>query len=255
VNYVLVGYGRMGRAVDARAAERGHRRVGIVDPEHGSPGSFPAEFGGARVAFEFSLPESAEPNVRRLLGAGVSVVCGTTGWEPPEDLGDLAAGAGVGFMFAPNFSIGVNLFFRVAQEAARVFGALGMHDAFVQEAHHRGKVDAPSGTARRLAALVVEADPRLESVLEGHPAGRLPAGCLQVVSTRAGAEPGTHRVGFDGPHDLVTVEHRARGREGLALGTVLAAEWLEGRRGRFEFEEVLDALVRGELSAGGGEGD
>jgi 4-hydroxy-tetrahydrodipicolinate reductase len=254
LNYALIGYGRMGREVDARAAARGHSRVGILDPQQ--KGSDPEEraLERANVAFEFTLPDAAETNVRRALGAGDSVVCGTTGWEPPPGLGELAAAHGAGFVLAPNFAIGVNLFFRVVGEAARVYGGLGLHDAFVHEAHHRGKADAPSGTARRLASIVVEADPHLESVLEGHPSGRLPAGCLQVVSTRAGAEAGTHRVGFDGPHDLITLEHRARGRAGLALGAVLAAEWLEGRRGRFEFDEVIDALVRGELGAEGDDG-
>jgi 4-hydroxy-tetrahydrodipicolinate reductase len=204
------------------------------------------------MAFEFTLPGSAERNVSALLEEGVSVVCGTTGWAPSEALLSATERTEAGCMVAPNFSLGVNLFFRVVEGAARTLGALKMYDAFVQEAHHRGKADAPSGTARRLAEIVVGADPRLESVLEGHPPGRLPPGCLQVTSTRAGSEPGTHRVGFDGPHDLVTLEHRARGRDGLALGAVLAAEWLEERRGMHRFEEVLDAILRGELDAEGG---
>jgi 4-hydroxy-tetrahydrodipicolinate reductase len=145
----------------------------------------------------------------------------------------------------------VNLFFRIVDAAARTLGRPGLYDPFVQESHHRGKVDAPSGTARRLAAIVIDADPRFDAVLEGHPEGRIPPGTLQVVSTRAGAEPGTHRVGFDGPHDLIALEHRARGREGLALGAVLAAEWLEGRSGMHGFDEVLDAILRGDLRVEG----
>ena len=170
---------------------------------------------------------------------------------PSSSLRDLAERGAAAFILAPNFSIGVHLFFRIAEQAARIFGVLGLHDPFVQEAHHRGKIDAPSGTARHLASLIVDADPRLDGVVEGHPSGPLPAGKLQVVSTRAGAEAGTHRVGFDGLHELVTIEHRARGREGFALGAVLAAEWLEGRRGIHDFDEVLEAILRGEIRAQG----
>jgi 4-hydroxy-tetrahydrodipicolinate reductase len=242
----------MGRAVEVRATARGHERAEVVDPATGSGPLDPRGLGGARMAFEFTLPGAAERNVSALMEEGVSVVCGTTGWRPSEALLAAVERTDAGCILAPNFSLGVNLFFRVVDAAAGTLGALKMYDAFVQESHHRGKADAPSGTARRLAEIVVEADPRLESVLEGHPSGRIPPGTLQVISTRAGSEPGTHRVGFDGDHDLITLEHRARGRDGLALGAVLAAEWLEGRRGMHRFEEVLDAILRGELAAEGG---
>jgi 4-hydroxy-tetrahydrodipicolinate reductase len=251
MKYALVGYGRMGRAVEARAAARGHERTAVVDPVTGDGVLDPHRLGGARMAFEFTLPDAAESNVRALVEAGVAVVCGTTGWEPSPELRALAEASGTGCVFAPNFSIGVHLFFRVVDYAARSYGALGLYHAFVHEAHHRGKADAPSGTARQLASIVVAADPQLESVVEGNPTGRLPAGSLQVASTRAGSEPGTHRIGFDGAHDVVTLEHRARSREGLALGAVLAAEWLEGRQGWIGFDAVLDAILRGELRAEG----
>jgi 4-hydroxy-tetrahydrodipicolinate reductase len=249
VNYALIGYGRMGRAVEQQAALRGHTCTAAVDPASGDTTFDPRRLGGARMAFEFTAPDAVEANLKALLAGGVSIVCGTTGWQPSEALRATASEADAGCVWAPNFSIGVNLFFRVVDQAARAFAALGLHDPFVQEAHHRGKVDAPSGTARRLASIIVAADPRLESVLEGHPAGRLPPGRVQIVSTRAGAEPGTHRVGWDGAQDLVTLEHRARGREGFALGAVLAAEWLEGRRGMHSLDAVVDAVLRGEFRA------
>ena len=251
MNYALVGHGRMGREVGRQADARGHRRVAVFDPGKGDGTLDPRRMKGARLAFEFTVPDAAEGNVSALLEAGISVVSGTTGWEPSSSLRALAERGAAAFILAPNYSIGVHLFLRIAEQAARSFGVLGLHDPFVQEAHHRDKIDAPSGTARRLASLVVDADPRLDSVVEGHPDGRLPSGKLQVVSTRAGAEPGTHRVGWDGEHELVTLEHRARGRTGFALGAVLAAEWLEGRSGLHEFDEVLDAFVRREIHTRG----
>ena len=250
MKYVLVGYGRMGRAVEAQASSRGHECTAVVDPASGEATLAPERLGGARTAFEFTLPGAAGRNLETLFDAGVSVVCGTTGWTATKELRERPERCGVGCVFSPNFAVGVHLFFRVVEHAARVIAALEQHEPFVQEAHHRGKADAPSGTARRLASIVVGATPGLETVVEGHPAGRLPRGALQVVATRAGSEPGTHRVGFDGPHDVITLEHRARGREGLALGAVLAAEWLQGRRGWFDFDAVLDAILRGEFGAG-----
>jgi len=226
----------MGRAVQAQAQARGHVCVAEVDPAAGDPPLAAGRLGGARIAFEFTAQTAAEENVRALLEGGISVVCGTTGWAPSDTLREIAGQADAGFILAPNFSVGVNLFFRLVDHAARAFAALGLHDPFVHESHH---------------PIIVDADARLESVVEGHPEGRLAAGSLQVVSTRAGFEPGTHRVGWDGPHELVTLEHRARGREGLALGAVLAAEWLEGRRGIHELDEMLDAVMRGDLRAEG----
>ena len=159
-----------------------------------------------------------------------------------------------GAVIAPNFSVGVNLFFRITAAAAALLGPAGRHEPYVLEAHHAGKRDVPSGTARQLAQIVVGADPRLESVHEGHPDGLLPRGTLQVVGLRAGHEPGTHVVGFDGAEDTITLTHRARGRGTFAAGAVLAAQWLlaSGRPGIHGFDVVLDDLL---TRAGVGDGE
>jgi 4-hydroxy-tetrahydrodipicolinate reductase len=228
VNYALVGFGRMGRAVDAAAAARGHRRVALVPAPLGRPLE-PADLGGADVAFEFTRAAAAEANLVALLQAGVGVVCGTTGWEPGPGLARAVAGARTGLVLAPNFSVGVNLFFRLVAVAADLFADSGLCEPFVAEVHHRDKRDAPSGTALRLAAL-----------LEAGGGGRRE---VPVSALRAGHEPGRHTVGFDGPHELVTLCHAARGRAGFAAGAVLAAEWIAGRRGRHDFDPVLDDLL------------
>jgi 4-hydroxy-tetrahydrodipicolinate reductase len=250
VKFALVGYGRMGREIEAVAKARGHALVAVVDPsERGSRvrrriGT--SELAGAEVAFEFTAPGSAEANVFALLGCGVPVVCGTTGWEP--DLIALAKAtrkAKVAVVMAPNFSLGVNLFFRIVHEAARLLGSTDRFDPYVLEAHHRGKADAPSGTARRLAELMVEEDPHRWSVHVGVPPGGVPPGTVQVVSVRAGHETGMHTVGFDGEHDHIALTHQARGRGGFAAGAVLAAEWLPGKRGVQGFDRVLQDLFPG----------
>jgi 4-hydroxy-tetrahydrodipicolinate reductase len=124
-----------------------------------------------------------------------------------------------------------------------MLAAAGLHRPWVFEAHHTGKKDAPSGTARRLAELVMEADPRMRSVVEGNPSQRLAEDALQVVSLRSGSETGTHTVGFDGDYDRITLSHRARDRAAFAVGAVLAAEWLVGKQGLHRFEDVVDELV------------
>jgi 4-hydroxy-tetrahydrodipicolinate reductase len=240
VRYVLVGHGKMGRAVDEAAAGRGHARGAVVT----RGGRVAGALRGTDVAFEFTRPEAAQANVIALLAAGVSVVCGTTGWDAnATPVAKALRGSGAALVVAPNFSLGMGLFFRIVEQAARTLAAAQAYDAYVIEQHHRAKRDAPSGTALRLAALVEQADPRVRSVLAGAFEGPLPAGALHVVGVRAGFEEGTHTVGFDGPHDSIQLEHRARGRAGAALGAVLAAEWVQGRRGRYSFEDVLDGLL------------
>lgn len=239
MRYALIGSGRMGSAVDAAATARGHERVATVRAPTDR-----AALAGAEVAFEFTRPDAARDNVASLIDAGVAVVCGTTGWTPDDELLERARRADAGVMIAPNFAIGVALFFRLADRTARLLGAAGMHQAYVLEAHHRGKRDAPSGTARRLAEIVRDADPRIDAIHDGPlPDGPLPDDRLQVVSVRAGGEPGTHRLGYDGAHDRIVLEHVSRSRSSFAEGAVRAAEWLVGRGGLHTLDEMIDAML------------
>jgi len=235
VKYALVGYGRMGRAVDAVAEARGHRRVLVVD--RGSRGRDTARsveaarFKGVDVAFEFTEGEGAAERVAALLGAGVAVVCGTTGWDAEAPaLRKAARAARRGAVVAPNFSIAMSVFSGLVGQAAAALSRAGSYDPFVVEWHHRAKRDAPSGTAKRLARLMAEASVRGDEV--------------PVASVRAGHEPGRHVVGFDGEADVVTLIHQARGRGAFAEGAVVAAEWISGRRGVHGFDEVCRDLVR-----------
>jgi len=227
VRFALVGYGKMGRAIEAAAAARGHVLSAVVDRSartaQAKRSIDRAAWRGIGVAFEFTTPAAAKDNVIALLARGVPVVCGTTGWDPADpDVKRAARSSKAGAVVAPNYSVGMALFYGAVAQAASRYLAAGGYDAWVAEWHHRAKVDAPSGTALRLAKLV------------GDP---------PVAAVRAGHEPGRHLVGFDGPHDAVTLEHVARGRSGFAEGAVLAAEWLGRRRGIHRFEEVVDDLV------------
>jgi len=249
MKYALVGYGRMGRAIEAAAAARGHALAAVVD-RSGSGRRRAAAFSGLKqagvaVAFEFTAPSAARDNVVALLKHGIPVVCGTTGWDAAAAAFRRAVrSARAGAVIAPNFSIGMSLFTEAVADAARRFLATGGYDPWIAEWHHRAKADAPSGTARRLAEVVAEAGPRRARVRVGTEGGPVAAGEVHVAAVRAGQEPGRHLVGFSGPHDAVTFEHVARGREGFAAGAVLAAEWLQGRRGVHSFQDVVHDLVR-----------
>lgn len=249
MQFGLVGYGRMGRAIEQVARERGHELVAVVDPEaeQSERRAELSDLGPATVAFEFTSPSVAEANVIALLRSGVAVVCGTTGWTTASAaVREAAAGSSAGAVMAPNFSVGMNLFYELVRQAARLAGASGLYEPFVVENHHRGKLDAPSGTAIRLAELIRETAPSYGSIQVGCPTeGAVGRGTIHVSSVRSGHEPGTHRVGFDGVHDSISLTHAVRGRGGFALGAVLAAEWVAGRTGLHGFDEVVRDLIEG----------
>jgi len=148
-------------------------------------------------------------------------------------------------VLAANFSVGMNLFYRIVEQAARCLSPTAMYDRYVLESHHREKIDAPSGTARALAELMRTLDPASPEIEVGCTANApVGQGAIHVASLRAGHEPGTHTVGFDGLHDCIRLTHAARNRGGFALGAVLAAEWIEGRPGLHTFDAVLEDLLR-----------
>jgi 4-hydroxy-tetrahydrodipicolinate reductase len=223
----LVGYGKMGRMIEQAAQSRGHEIIARFDIDNNVRGAGLTKetLAGADVAIEFSTPESALDNLRRLLELRVPTVVGTTGWSRHlDEVRALAAKHEASLVYGANFSVGVNLFFKVAQYAAELFSQYDAYDPFLIEHHHKFKMDAPSGTA-----LVIEKLMR-ESYGE-----RL----LQSLSVRAGYAPGTHEVGFDSEADTVRLTHTARSRQGFAVGAVVAAEMITSRRGVHEFSELL----------------
>jgi len=239
----IVGYGRMGRAVEAVALERGHEiafRAGSARALQEALDNRPPA-GNPEVAVEFTHPDAAPEVVTALAEAGIPVVSGTTGWDArlPEVGERVRAAAGGGLLHAANFSLGVHLFLRLVEEAGRLVDRLEEYDIHVSEVHHRHKVDHPSGTARRVAELLVGRVDRKRDWREGPGEGPADPGLLQVASVRAGENPGTHLVGLEGPDDRLEIRHEARGRTGFARGAVVAAEWLRGRTGVFTMDDLL----------------
>jgi 4-hydroxy-tetrahydrodipicolinate reductase len=226
----------MGREVEAVLRERGHEPV-VAPRGSGFPETCP-------VGIDFTRAEAVVPNARAALQAGARYVIGTTGWDAQMDeVRRLVEAAEGGLVHAANFSLGVNLFYKVVRDAARLFARFPDYDPYVLERHHRQKKDAPSGTARALARILESAAgprPHAATSLEG----ALPDDRFHVAAVRAGGIVGEHTVGFDSGGDEVLLEHRARTRRGFAVGAVMAAEWISDRTGFHTFEEVVEDLAR-----------
>ena len=215
---LVVGYGKMGRLVDQMAAEQGLDVVGRVDVDGQG-------WTDADVAIDFTTADALLANFPQYLERRLSVVIGTTGWAAHEArLRDEAARGELGVVAAANFSIGVNLFEMLVREAARLMQAQEQYGAWIHEAHHAAKRDAPSGTALVMRNVMTEAGYRRS---------------IDMSSTRAGMIPGTHTIGFDGQSDTIELTHRARDRRGFAGGALLAARWIHGRRGWYSMADVL----------------
>jgi 4-hydroxy-tetrahydrodipicolinate reductase len=224
---LLVGHGKMGQLVGTLAPHYDAEVAGVVDP--GSPlhggGPEAERWAGVEVAIDFSTPDSVVTNAMVLARRGINLVIGTTGWAAREDeLRQAVADAGVGIVVAPNFSTGVVLFEALVAQSAKLFAPQADFGAFVHEAHHSAKKDAPSGTAFLLKRAMSEA---------GF------ARPIDVSSTRAGFIPGTHTVGFDGPAETITLTHTARDRTAFARGALAAARWVHGKHGWFTMRDVL----------------
>ena len=223
----IVGYGKMGRMIESLAAPRGIEVPLKLDEFNNAnfEGINAENFKGVDVAIEFSTPATVVGNVERISKLGVNTVIGTTGWHNQIDrVRAIVESSRTGAVWSPNFSIGVNVFLRVVNEAARLLAREPEYEAWAWEIHHSAKKDAPSGTLLKL-------------VDEMKQAGYERA--IDVGSNRAGAIPGTHEIGFDSAADTITLRHTARSREGFALGAIKAAQWVAGKKGFFEFSQVL----------------
>jgi 4-hydroxy-tetrahydrodipicolinate reductase len=230
VKIAIIGYGAMGQLVAKLASEQGHQVALTFDVDDADRGveDLANALLGCDVAIDFSVADTVLKNAEACARAGVPIVVGTTGWQSQvDDVQRIVTEHSGALIYGANFSVGVQVFYRIAARAAELFRDLDSYDAFIEEAHHKRKRDAPSGTAIQLKEIVAAG------------LGRE----VPVASTRAGYIPGTHRLGFDSAADQITLTHTARSREGFAAGALLAARWIVGRKGVFEFSEVFEELV------------
>jgi 4-hydroxy-tetrahydrodipicolinate reductase len=226
----IVGYGKMGKLIERLAPEYGFevRAKFSGGDNRGGQGLSHETLRGIDVAVEFTTPEAAPVNIRHLAVLGVNSVVGTTGWfEQLPIAREAVVHAKTGLVWAANFSVGVNLFLQSVRQAAALFARHAEYEAWGWEIHHSAKKDAPSGTLKKLAE-------------EMRDAGFTRP--VSLSSNRAGAIAGTHEIGFDCPADTITLRHTARSREGFAHGALQAARWIAGKKGFYEFKEILAEL-------------
>ncbi len=236
MNIALIGYGRMGHEIEAIALKRGHVIKLIVDQDNTEDLS-EKNLTGIDVAIEFSSPDAAFDNISKCLGLSVPVVSGTTGWlENYGKAADICKKKGTSFIHSTNFSIGVNILFRLNAELARQMDRYRNYGASIEEIHHTKKLDAPSGTAITLA----------EGIAGNHSGytkwcfeNDISEGCIPVRSVREGNVPGIHTVLWDSETDSLSLRHESKNRKGLALGAVVAAEYIQARTGIFTMNDVM----------------
>src|ERR1700742_3486485 len=232
----LIGYGKMGKAIEEIALSRGHEivlRVGIENLEDNTPENIRK----ADTAIEFTGPDSAADNIMRCLGAGVPVVCGSTGWlQKMDEIRAFVRNNSHTFLYASNFSVGVNIFFEVNKRLAALMAPHPDYNVRITEIHHTEKKDAPSGTAITLAEQIMEKIPQKKEWVN-HISDNLDK--LAIISERVDPAPGTHRIRYYSPIDDIEIIHTAHNRQGFATGAVLAAEFIRDKKGTFQMSDVL----------------
>ncbi len=216
---VLLGYGKMGRMIEGLAVEQGDEVVARLDSANDP---LPADFD---VVIDFTQPDAVLGNVQRIAATGKPLVMGTTGWAKEYDVvRQVVEEQGIGLVYSANFSIGVNIFFRLVAQAAQLMKDRSEYEAWAYEIHHSAKLDAPSGTLLQIVDSMRDAGYERK---------------IDVASNRAGRVPGTHEIGFDSTADTITLTHTARSREGFARGALLAANLVQGKTGMLRFSDLL----------------
>lgn len=242
----IIGYGKMGRAVEQAAIARGHEIVSVIDINNS--GDFDSEaFRSADVAIEFSAPDAGWDNIKKSWEQGVPVVSGTTGWLNPMMEGEVREWCtiqGGTLLTAPNFSLGVNVTMAASRLLARLLAPYDNYTVKIDEVHHIHKKDHPSGTAILLADGIVEDNDRYNVWVE-ESASTLPSNAIPISHSREDEVPGIHEVTWDSPCDTITLRHEAKNREGFATGAVVAAEWLStAPRGKhYTMTDVLKTII------------
>jgi len=228
----LLGYGRMGKAIEQIANERGHTIVAKIDKNENQ-----GKLSEAEVAINFSIPDAAVANIKAAMEKQIPVVCGTTGWlEQLKEVEDFCLQNKTAFLYASNFSVGVNLFFKLNEVLAKLMHPHKNYSAAMKEIHHIHKLDAPSGTAITLAEGIFDQSKYTDWSIDDTKGDST----LPIAVERTGEVPGTHSIEYKSSVDSISIQHEAHSRQGFALGAVIAAEWIQDKKGVFTMNDVLD---------------
>lgn len=241
----IIGYGKMGKEIETVARERNVTVAKIFDTKNNPDGAglTKESLSGVDVCIEFTTPLSVFSNIQSIAQAGKNVVVGTTGWyDKLSEVTGIIKKSKTALLYAPNLSLGVNLFYQIVFTAAKIFDRFDMYDVAITEAHHKEKADSPSGTALALGNIFIQSMHRKKEILHETAHSKIKPEQLHVVSTRVGNVFGQHTVVLDSDADNIELTHRAKNRRGFALGALIAAEWLKGKRGVFTMKDVITSL-------------
>ncbi|MBU0616034.1 MAG: 4-hydroxy-tetrahydrodipicolinate reductase [Nanoarchaeota archaeon] len=244
----IIGYGGMGRMIESIAKDKGIQVASIVDPMCKQDGVFceinKESMKGVDVAIDFTLPANIMDNIKRYCELKVNAVIGTTGWyDHVDEVKEMVKEAGIGFLWSSNFSVGVNIYFKIIEEAAKLINKVDDYDVWAYELHHHNKADSPSGTAKTLSQILISNIDRKTAIVDEKLDRKIKDNEIHFASVRGGAVNFEHTIGFDSEADCITIKHAARSRQGYALGAVLAAKWLFKKKGYFVMDDFLQSLL------------
>jgi 4-hydroxy-tetrahydrodipicolinate reductase len=239
----IIGYGQMGRMIEQLAPEYEFEVVSIIDlvPEKSKN---PEQLETADVCIEFTAPGAAFQNIKKLVNLQKNIVVGTTGWfDNLAETEKLVTHYNTGLVYGSNFSPGMNLFYKIVDETSKLMNSSQDYDVFGLEYHHKFKKDSPSGTAKILSKIILKNIDDKKNVVFDKLDRQIKADEFHFGSVRAGSIPGTHLIGFDSTADTIEIKHTARNRNGLAIGALLAAKWLCGKKGFYNFSDILPQIL------------
>ncbi len=248
MNIAIIGYGKMGHEIEKVAKAKG-TAVRTVDPNNDSADYKEINeesMKDADVCLDFTHPDSVIGNIEKISKFKKNIVAGTTGWYGRMDeVKKIIKDAKIGLIWSGNFSIGVNIYFKIIENAAKIMNKISDYDVFVHELHHNRKADSPSGTAVMIGKILTDNIERKNKVVTEELKRKINPEELHISSTRGGSIPGTHTVSFDSPADTIELKHTARSREGFALGAVIAAQWIQNKKGFYDIDDLMKDIVGG----------
>ena len=248
MNIAIIGYGRMGHEIE-KIAKAKDLAVTTIDPSEDNANFKEINEESMKdvgVCIDFTHPDSVVENIEKISKFGKNIVVGTTGWyDKLEDVKKIIEQTGTGLIWSGNFSIGVNIYFKIIENAAKIMDKFDDYDAFVHEFHHNEKADSPSGTAVMIGEILTGNIERKKRVVTEELKRKIAADELHISSTRGGSIPGTHIVGFDSATDTIELKHTARNRQGFALGAIMATQWIQGKKGFYDINDMMKEIVGG----------
>ncbi|MDO8741148.1 MAG: 4-hydroxy-tetrahydrodipicolinate reductase [Candidatus Woesearchaeota archaeon] len=249
MNIALIGYGKMGNIIERIARARGHTIKAIIDPNIKGNGVHSeiteAALKDIDVCLDFTHPSVVIENIEKAAKLGKNIVVGTTGWyDQLDDVKNAVKKSNVGLIYSGNFSIGVNIFLKIIENAAKLINNAPEYDIFAYELHHNQKADSPSGTAKMIGDILIKNIERKNKIATERLDRKISQDEIHFASVRGGTIPGTHVIGFDSAADTIELTHTARNREGFALGAVMAAEFIKGKKGVYGIDDLMKNIMK-----------